>query len=188
MPTTDSDACRPPIPGHVDHVFRQHADRFFGAIRNRWTTSPEQVDGLNGIRTGGRQRAGETLEQCAVRELMEETSIRLVRSLPVSLFYTREDPHDAARMIMSVAVLAEEWSGEPRTQEPESHAGWKWHKLSELPDRPLEPTATAVEQYEEEIYPCLHWDDVEEKPRGQLSLLEGPLAEEAGTEEGESYQ
>ncbi|MEW6231808.1 MAG: methyltransferase domain-containing protein, partial [Chloroflexota bacterium] len=30
MPTSDSDGCRPPIPGHADHLFRWHGVHFLG--------------------------------------------------------------------------------------------------------------------------------------------------------------
>jgi hypothetical protein len=55
-PTTDSASCRPPIPSHVDHVYRRRTDHLSERIRTRpsiriqWTTSPEQAYGFTGIR------------------------------------------------------------------------------------------------------------------------------------------
>ena len=44
MPTIDSDGCRPPIPGHADHLFRRMASSFpwtpesvVVLLRNQWT-------------------------------------------------------------------------------------------------------------------------------------------------------
>jgi 8-oxo-dGTP diphosphatase len=121
---------------------------------------------------GGKQKASETLEECAKRELMEETNLRLIKSRPVSLYYTRKDPEDPTRMVMSVGVLAEEWDGELRTKEPNQHVGWQWHKLGELPEPVFEPTHIAIEQFRQKKYPELQWEDVEEKPQEQLSLFD----------------
>jgi hypothetical protein len=30
MPTGESGGCRPPVPGHADHLFRRQGVRFFG--------------------------------------------------------------------------------------------------------------------------------------------------------------
>jgi hypothetical protein len=38
MPTGDSDGCRPPVPGHADHVFQSHGVHFSG--------TPESVDDM----------------------------------------------------------------------------------------------------------------------------------------------
>ena len=43
MPSSRSESCRPPVPTACRPLFR--------AYRNRWTTSPEHVDDLTGIRT-----------------------------------------------------------------------------------------------------------------------------------------
>jgi hypothetical protein len=46
MPTIDSDGCRPPIPGHADHLFRQHDVQFFRNIGIGGRLELESVDGM----------------------------------------------------------------------------------------------------------------------------------------------
>ncbi len=51
MPTTDSDGCRPPVPGHADHLFRHRASSSWGAPEsvvalnwNQWTACSRILD------------------------------------------------------------------------------------------------------------------------------------------------
>jgi hypothetical protein len=46
MPTIDSDGCRPPIPGHADHRFRQHDVQFFRNTGIGGRLELESVDGM----------------------------------------------------------------------------------------------------------------------------------------------
>jgi urease beta subunit len=46
MPTMDSDGCRPPIPGHADHLFQQHGVQFFRNTGNGDRLGLESADGM----------------------------------------------------------------------------------------------------------------------------------------------
>jgi hypothetical protein len=46
MPTMDSDGCRPPIPGHADHLFRQHGVQFFRNTGIGGRLELESADGM----------------------------------------------------------------------------------------------------------------------------------------------
>lgn len=118
---------------------------------------------------GGKQREGETLEACAIRELEEETGLVLQKSRPVSLYFTLQE---SGKQIVSVGVLAELWDGVVKTMEPNKHVGWEWHNLNDLPAPIFEFTQIAITQFQESKYPNLTWEDVEEKPDIQLSFLD----------------
>jgi 8-oxo-dGTP diphosphatase len=119
---------------------------------------------------GGKQKDYETLEECAVRELHEETGLKIKSSRPVSLYYTLKE-FAGHKQIMSVGVLVEAWEGKVETKEPRKHVGWEWHSLKNLPLPLFEFTKIAIDQYIENKYPNLSWDDVEEKPDTQLELF-----------------
>jgi len=116
---------------------------------------------------GGKQKEKETLEECAIRELREETGLVLLKSKPVSIYYTMNNNIQT----MSVGVLAEEWDGIVKTMEPNKHEGWNWYDLETLPEPIFEYSKIAINQFLEEKYPNLRWSDFEERPDIQLSFL-----------------
>jgi 8-oxo-dGTP diphosphatase len=118
---------------------------------------------------GGKQMEGETLEQCAKRELEEETGLTLDQSKPISVYYTRTED---GKQILSIGVLAMYWSGEVETKEPNKHSDWAWHKLNNLPLPIFEFTEKAINQFVDNKYPNLNWEDLEERPDVQLSLFD----------------
>jgi hypothetical protein len=46
MPTIDSDGCRPLVPSHADHLFRQHGVHFFGNTGIGGRHCSDSVDGM----------------------------------------------------------------------------------------------------------------------------------------------
>lgn len=107
---------------------------------------------------GGKQLQDESLEECAARELREETGIRILRSRPVSLHRTRlpDKPQ-----VFSVGVWAEEYEGKPEQREPSQNTEWRWYSLDGLPTPLFEPTRIAIAHFNDEKYPNLQWSDVE---------------------------
>jgi len=53
MATTDSDPCRPLVPGCADHLFRRVVDHFSDPIGMGGRARSDSLDDLTGIRTGG---------------------------------------------------------------------------------------------------------------------------------------
>lgn len=106
----------------------------------------------------GKCQENESLSACAHREVLEETGLRLINSKPVSL-HIKSPPGRA--MVYSVGVLAERYSGIPRTIEESQHEEWQWFDLEQLPAPLFEPAKIAITQYLENKYPNLEWSDVE---------------------------
>ena len=83
---------------------------------------------------------GETVLQCAKRELFEETGIdcddfefACVRiPKPYQINGVDANPY------VAFCVKAKNWNGDPKNMEPEKNEGWEWHSLKNLP-HPLFP-------------------------------------------------
>ncbi len=79
---------------------------------------------------GGHVEFGESLAECARREIREECGLEIedIRLLSVGTYMWGDDRH-----YVDVDVVCEAPLGEPRNMEPENCAGWAWYALDALP-------------------------------------------------------
>lgn len=89
---------------------------------------------------GGHLEFGETVEECANRELIEETGLRAcsLKLGPWSNNFIEETKH-----YVNLYVLVSQFEGEPQLLEPDKCEGWQWFDLDYLP-APLFPTVVSV--------------------------------------------
>jgi 8-oxo-dGTP diphosphatase len=91
---------------------------------------------------GGRLEYGESIEDCARRELREETSLELG---PVTLGpYTNDIFPEVEQQYLTVFVVAYDAVGEPRNLEPHKCEGWGWFEWHELPAPLFAPMRSLV--------------------------------------------
>ena len=83
---------------------------------------------------GGHLEFGETIQDCARREVLEETGL-VVANLRLTT-YTNDIFEAERKHYVTLFVIAEHNSGEPRGLEPAKCAGWEWFSWDNLP-RPL---------------------------------------------------
>ncbi|WP_331753240.1 NUDIX domain-containing protein (plasmid) [Streptomyces sp. NBC_00637] len=103
-------------------VLLQRDDGRILAVRHNDTSStcPDQVTVI-----GGKLEIGEFLDEAAVRELYEETGIRVAtQDLEICQTVHYLGP-DGARVI-GVVFAAQRWHGEPRNAEPDRHKAILW--------------------------------------------------------------
>jgi 8-oxo-dGTP diphosphatase len=79
---------------------------------------------------GGKLEFGETLEECAVRETMEESGLTIAN---LRLLCTSDLLKYPPQHFVDVGFVADWKSGEPQTMEPDKLEGWAWYNLDELP-------------------------------------------------------
>jgi 8-oxo-dGTP diphosphatase len=91
---------------------------------------------------GGKPRSGESYEECAIRELMEETGLR-GRS-PRIIAETVDGFASSRSVFRTTLVRVDVDGGEPRALEPEKTAAWLWRKSTELPAPLFAPVASLV--------------------------------------------
>ena len=82
---------------------------------------------------GGHLEYGETPEECAIRETLEETGVNIknVRfGFATNDIFESDDKH-----YITLNMLADWESGEPRAMEPGKATKWRWFSWDEIPDK-----------------------------------------------------
>ncbi|MFA6503200.1 MAG: NUDIX hydrolase [Candidatus Paceibacterota bacterium] len=94
--------------------------------------------------TGGHLEFGETIEACAERETREEAGIEITNLRQAAFtndFYEKEQKH-----YVTILVVADYVSGEPRVMEPDKFEEWQWFSWDALPEPLLLPITSLLKQ------------------------------------------
>lgn len=81
---------------------------------------------------GGHLEFNETVEECTKREILEETGLEVenIRFLDITEdMFKEEDKH-----YITIFVLSDYTSGEPRIMEPDKCEEWRWVSYDEMPE------------------------------------------------------
>ncbi len=92
---------------------------------------------------GGKLSFGETFEDGAKRETLEETGIKLNK---VKLICVNNDMVEDAHFV-TVGLLSEDFNGEPKVMEPDEITQWRWFDLNNLPSPLYFPSAKVLKNY-----------------------------------------
>lgn len=91
---------------------------------------------------GGRLEFGESLEACAMREVLEETGLTLhgVRKYDFSDdIFPENNTH-----YVTLFMIADGFSGELQNREPHKCEGWSWFDVNALPEPLFRPIQTLI--------------------------------------------
>ena len=94
---------------------------------------------------GGHLEYGETVEECAKRELLEETGLT-AKSITFGP-YTNDVIAPDGKHYITLFVFITDFEGTPSCCEPEKCEGWKWFELQGLPSPLLTPITTLIRKF-----------------------------------------
>jgi 8-oxo-dGTP diphosphatase len=81
---------------------------------------------------GGHLEFGESWEDCARREVLEETGLRVGALRFVGA--TNDLMQDEGKHYITLFLRADDFSGEPEAKEPNKCERWEWHPWDALPE------------------------------------------------------
>jgi 8-oxo-dGTP diphosphatase len=93
---------------------------------------------------GGHLEFGESIEDCARREVLEETNL-VIKNLRLGPF-TNNVFKAEVKHYVTVFVIAAASSGTLTNREPQKCEGWEWFPCSKLPEPLFAPLVTLREQ------------------------------------------
>ena len=102
---------------------------------------------------GGHLEYMESFEDCARREVREETGIEIENLRLVRLGNLRDYP---PKHYVDITLMADWKSGEPRVMEPERYEDWGWYDLDNLPQPLFKVEPKAVEAFKTGR---VYWDE-----------------------------
>ena len=97
---------------------------------------------------GGKLEFGETFENGAKREVLEETGIKLNK---VNVICVNQDIVETAHFI-TIGLFSDAFSGEPKIMEPDEITEWHWFDLNNLPSPIYFPSAKVLENYKQKKF------------------------------------
>ena len=80
---------------------------------------------------GGHLEFGESPADCAIREVLEETGLKISDIEPVA--FTNDIFEKEGKHYVTLFVLAKQCDGEPCIMEPDKCKGWSWFDWNALP-------------------------------------------------------
>lgn len=94
---------------------------------------------------GGKLDFQELLVDCAFREALEETGIKINKDKLEIL--SVQDDIVSDKHFVTIGFLCQDFEGEPRVMEPDEITEWQWFSLDALPVKVFLPSLKMVNKY-----------------------------------------
>lgn len=101
---------------------------------------------------GGHLELGESFEEAAIKEVFEETSLRLKNPKVFCVTNNLKTYKLEGKHYVSINLVCEEFEGEPKVMEPNKCESWFWVNPRNLPKPHFDASEWAVECYLKDLF------------------------------------
>ena len=102
---------------------------------------------------GGHLENGETFEEAAKKEILEETGLTLYKLSLIALTNNLRTYEETGKHYVSINFLCTDFEGEPQVMEPEKCESWGWYEPTQLPQPHFDASEYAIDCFlKKEIY------------------------------------
>lgn len=99
---------------------------------------------------GGKFEFGESFEEGAYRETLEETGIKVDKDNLKIVSVANDIVYDAH--FVTIGFLCTDFEGEAEVMEPDEITEWRWFGLDDLPEKMFFPSKEVLENYQKGIF------------------------------------
>lgn len=94
---------------------------------------------------GGKMGFGESFEDAAFREVLEETGIKINKNRIKLISVTNDKVHDAH--FITLGFICEDFEGEPKLMEPDEIVEWRWFDVNNPPSPMFFPSEKILKNF-----------------------------------------
>lgn len=94
---------------------------------------------------GGHLENGESFEEAAIREVFEETSLRIKNPKVVNVTNNLRTYKEENKHYISVNLFVNQFEGECKLMEPDKCDGWMWCAIEEIPNPQFDASEYAID-------------------------------------------
>lgn len=94
---------------------------------------------------GGHLEIGETFEQAAVKEVLEETGLLIRNPKVIAITNNLRTYRDEKKHYVSINLFANEFEGKCEVKEPDKCEEWFWCKVEEIPNPQFDASEYAID-------------------------------------------
>jgi len=94
---------------------------------------------------GGKLDFGENIQDCAYREVLEETGIKINKNKIKLISVTNDVVEDAH--FVTLGFLCEEFEGSSNVMEPDEITEWKWFDINDMPSPMFFPSEKIIRNF-----------------------------------------
>lgn len=96
---------------------------------------------------GGHLEAGESFEEAAIKEVLEETGLEIIAPKVICVTNNLDTYKAEGKHYISIALVTGEFKGTPVVLEPDKCEGWQWVDPRAIPKPHFDASAFAIECY-----------------------------------------